>query len=47
MLCMGLISVQWLLLERQRPLPAGLCWALAMLKPQIAAAFALPLLQQG
>lgn len=47
MLCMGLISLQWLLLERQRPLPAGLCWALAMLKPQIAAAYALPLLQRG
>jgi hypothetical protein len=47
MLCMGLVSLQWLLLERQRPLPAGLCWALAMLKPQIAAAFALPLLQNG
>jgi hypothetical protein len=47
MLCMGLISLQWLLLDRQRPLAAGLCWALAMLKPQIGAAFALPLLQRG
>ncbi|WP_315859132.1 glycosyltransferase family 87 protein [Cyanobium sp. Cruz-8D1] len=46
-LCMGLISLQWWLLERQRPLPAGISWALAMLKPQIAAAFALPLLQRG
>ena len=46
-LCMGLISLQWWLLERQRPLPAGFCWALAMLKPQIAAGFALPLLRRG
>jgi hypothetical protein len=43
-LCMGLISLQWLLLRRRRPLAAGLCWAAAMLKPQIALAFALPLL---
>ena len=47
MLCMGLISLQWLLLERRKPLAAGFCWALAMIKPQIAAAFALPLLQRG
>jgi hypothetical protein len=44
-LCMGLISLQWLLLNRQKPLPAGLCWAAAMLKPQIALAFALPFLR--
>jgi hypothetical protein len=43
-LCMGLITLQWLLLLRNRPLPAGLCWALAMVKPQIAASFALPFL---
>jgi len=24
-LCMGLTSLQWWLLERQRPLPAGFC----------------------
>jgi len=46
-LCMGLISLQWLLLERRRPLAAGLCWAAAMLKPQIALSFALPMLRRG
>lgn len=46
-LCMGLISLQWLLLERRRPLAAGLCWAGAMLKPQIALFFAVPFLQRG
>jgi hypothetical protein len=45
-LCMGLISLQWWLVERRRPVAAGLCWALAMLKPQIALPFALPLLQR-
>jgi hypothetical protein len=44
-LCMGLVSLQWLLLLRRRPLPAGICWALSMLKPQIGAAFAIPLLR--
>lgn len=43
-LCMGLISLQWLLLLRQRPMPAGVCWALAMVKPQIGWSFALPFL---
>ncbi|MEB3327524.1 MAG: glycosyltransferase [Synechococcus sp.] len=42
--CVGLLTLQWLLLQRQKPLPAGLCWALAMIKPQIAAPFALSLL---
>jgi hypothetical protein len=42
--CMGLITLQLLLLQRKRPLPAGLCWALAMIKPQIALPFALPFL---
>lgn len=46
-LCMGLISLQWLLLERRRPLAAGLCWAGAMLKPQIALFFAVPFLKRG
>jgi GT2 family glycosyltransferase len=46
-LCMGLISLQWGLQERRRPVAAGLCWALAMLKPQIALPFALPLLQRS
>ena len=42
--CVGLLTLQWLLLQRQKPLPAGLCWALAMIKPQIAVTFALLLL---
>lgn len=46
-ICMGLVSLQWLLLKQERALPAGLCWALAMVKPQIAAPFALPLFQRG
>lgn len=46
-LCMGWISLQWLLLERKQPLAAGLCWAAAMLKPQIAISFALPFLRAG
>lgn len=37
----GLIVAQLMLLEKGRPVTAGLCWALAMLKPQIGAAFAL------
>ena len=44
LVCMGLITTQWLLLARQRRIPAGLCWALAMIKPQIALPFALPFL---
>jgi GT2 family glycosyltransferase len=43
-ICMGLISLQWLLLLRNRPLPAGFCWALAMVKPQVAVTFALSFL---
>ena len=42
--CVGLLTLQWLLLQRQKPLPVGLCWALAMIIPQIAVTFALPLL---
>jgi hypothetical protein len=45
-LCMGLISLQWTLLARRRPVSAGLCWALAMLKPQIALPFVVPLLRR-
>jgi GT2 family glycosyltransferase len=41
---MGLISLQWTLLARRRPISAGVCWALAMLKPQIAFPFVVPLL---
>lgn len=40
-ICTGLIVAQLLLLGGNRPAAAGLCWALAMLKPQIAVAFAL------
>lgn len=40
-ICTGLVIAQLLLLEKNRPAAAGLCWALAMLKPQMAAAFAL------
>lgn len=38
-LCVALIVQQILYLERRRPLAAGCCWALAMIKPQIALAF--------
>ncbi len=38
-ICMGLVVGQMMLLERGRPMAAGICWALAMIKPQIAAAF--------
>ncbi|MCX5966636.1 MAG: glycosyltransferase [Cyanobacteria bacterium] len=45
---MGLISLQWLLLLRRcHPLSPGFCWALAMVKPQIAWTFALPFLARG
>lgn len=44
-LCMGLISLQWILLARRRSFSAGVCWALAMLKPQIALPFVIPLLR--
>ena len=36
----GLIAQQIVFLDRNRPFAAGVCWALAMLKPQIALAFA-------
>jgi hypothetical protein len=36
----GLIAQQIIFLERKRPVAAGVCWALAMLKPQMALAFA-------
>ena len=39
-ICMGLVAMQLILLERGRPVAAGICWALAMIKPQIAIAFA-------
>jgi Glycosyltransferase family 87 len=40
-LCMGLIVGQLILLENSQPINAGICWALAMIKPQIALPFAL------
>ena len=46
LLCMGLISLQWILLARRRSFSAGVCWALAMLKPQIALPFVVPLLRR-
>lgn len=46
LLVMGLISLQWTLLARRQPISAGVCWALAMLKPQIAFPFVVPLLRR-
>jgi hypothetical protein len=40
-LCAGLLAGQILAVRGQRPVLAGVCWALAMLKPQIAVPFAL------
>ena len=40
-LCMGLIFQQMLFLERGRGVLAGICWSLAMIKPQIALPFAM------
>ncbi|MBU3665941.1 MAG: DUF2029 domain-containing protein [Chthoniobacterales bacterium] len=37
----GFVIAQMILLDQKRPIAAGLCWALAMIKPQIAVAFAL------
>lgn len=37
----ALITAQLWLLQTSRPLPAGFCWALAMIKPQVALAFGL------
>ncbi len=46
-LCMGAVAAEMLFLERERPVAAGVCWALAMLKPQIGIAFAPLLLVRG
>lgn len=46
-ICMGLVAAQMMFLERNRPVAAGVCWALAMLKPQIGIAFAPLLLTRG
>jgi hypothetical protein len=40
-ICVALIILQILFLERNRPTAAGICWSLAMIKPQIALAFAI------
>lgn len=39
-ICMGLVALQMWLLDRGHPAAAGVCWAVAMIKPQIAIAFA-------
>lgn len=44
-ICMGLLSLQWVLLRQDRQLHAALCWAVAMIKPQIALFYALPMLR--
>lgn len=36
----GLVAQQMIFLARNKPVAAGVCWALAMLKPQIALSFA-------
>jgi hypothetical protein len=38
---MGLITLQMRMLQRDKPELAGICWAFAMIKPQIALPFAL------
>ena len=40
-LCAGLLAAQVLAMQANRPILAGICWALAMIKPQIALPFAL------
>jgi GT2 family glycosyltransferase len=35
-LCIGLVFLEWRKMRAQQPLAAGFCWALAMIKPQIA-----------
>lgn len=39
-ICMGFVALQLWLLQRGRPLLAGACWAIAMLKPHVGIAFA-------
>lgn len=46
-ICMGLIVLQIVCLQRQKPVAAGICWALAMIKPQIALPFGLLFLLPG
>lgn len=46
-ICMGLIVLQIVCIQRQRPVAAGICWALAMIKPQIALPFGILFLFPG
>jgi hypothetical protein len=39
-ICTGFIALQMMLLQRGRPVLAGVCWAFAMLKPHVGIAFA-------
>jgi hypothetical protein len=39
-ICTGFIALQMMLLQRGRPVLAGVCWAFAMLKPHVGVAFA-------
>jgi len=39
--CMGLLALQVMLQQRNRPAAAGICWALAMIKPHLALPFAM------
>lgn len=43
----GLVVQQIIFLERGRPLLAGVCWALAMIKPQIGLPFVVLFLRRG
>jgi hypothetical protein len=40
----ALILLEWTFLQQQRPIAAGICWAFAMLKPQISLFHVSPLL---
>lgn len=40
-ICVAFLALQILLLERDQPVLAGICWAFAMLKPQIGVTFVL------
>ncbi|MFM1800360.1 MAG: hypothetical protein RLZZ117_2638 [Cyanobacteriota bacterium] len=42
-ICMGLVFLEWQHLLQRQPRAAGLCWALAMIKPQIALLHGTPL----
>lgn len=39
--CMGLLALQVMFLQKNKPTAAGLCWAFAMIKPHIALPFAM------